>query len=504
MFWADRIAQEVEKRFGKDKPLIIRDEKTVSGRVHVGSMRGVAIHGVVSGALKEAKVENTFKYELNDFDVFDTAPEYLPREFERYIGMLLKDVPSPDPSAKNFAEYCGKEFQQVITEAGWTPEFYWGSALYLSGKMDGVIREALEHAPDIRRIYKEVSGSQKEEAWLPISVVCEKCKKVSTTRAKEFDGALVQYECDCGHAGKVSPFGGNAKLPWKVEWPGKWKVLGVQVEGAGKDHGTKGGARDVGNHISREVFNYEPPFDIPYEFFLVGGKKMSSSKGRGSSAKEIAGLLPPKIFRLALLGKDINQAFNFDPEGDSIPILYDQYDKLAAGYWAGVKDDYARLFEFIHPGRNTPAKTVLPRFSQVAFIVQMPHMNLRGEFPNTDEVELNERAKYAKKWLGAYAPEKYVFKLQNTLPEAARSLTNTQKNALAVLADYIEGEQKLSGEQVHHRLHEIKDEQKILPGELFGAIYLIFLDKSQGPQAGWFLASLPRKFVLKRLREAVM
>src|SRR3990167_3149769 len=175
MFWADRIVQEIESHFAKasrdKKPLLIRDEKTVSGRVHVGSMRGVAIHGVVSQALKEAKVENTFKYELNDFDVFDTAPEYLPREFERYIGMLLKDVPSPDPSAKNFAEYCGKEFQQVITEAGWTPEFYWGSELYLSGKMDGVIREALEHAPDIRRIYKEVSGSQKEEAWLPISVV---------------------------------------------------------------------------------------------------------------------------------------------------------------------------------------------------------------------------------------------------------------------------------------------------------------------------------------------
>src|SRR6185312_6863624 len=149
-------------------------------------------------------------------------------------------------------------------------------------------------------------------------------------------------------------------------WPAKWKVYGVMVEGGGKDHSTKGGSRDVGNHIAREVYRYEPPFDIPYEFFLVGGKKMSSSKGRGSSAKDIAALVPPKILRLALLGKDINQAINFDPEGDTIPVLYDQYDKLAENFWAQTKDDYARLFEFIHPDRKIPQQSALPRFSQVA------------------------------------------------------------------------------------------------------------------------------------------
>lgn len=44
MFWADKIAKEIKKERG-DGPLIIRDEKTMSGRVHIGSMRGVAIHG---------------------------------------------------------------------------------------------------------------------------------------------------------------------------------------------------------------------------------------------------------------------------------------------------------------------------------------------------------------------------------------------------------------------------------------------------------------------------
>ena len=46
MFWADRIAEEILKRFETDisegKPILIRDEKTLSGRVHVGSM---PLHG---------------------------------------------------------------------------------------------------------------------------------------------------------------------------------------------------------------------------------------------------------------------------------------------------------------------------------------------------------------------------------------------------------------------------------------------------------------------------
>jgi lysyl-tRNA synthetase class 1 len=540
MFWADQITDEITKRFvgptRSNKPILIRDEKTVSGRVHIGSMRGVAIHGAVSETLTEKNIPNEFKWEFNDFDVFDDVPSNVSHEkFEPYLGMLLKNVPSPDSSAKSFAEYVANDFKSVILETGFNPTFYWGSELYESGKMDTTIQEALEGAEDIRRIYREVSGSQKQDVWLPLSPICPSCKKLATTEASDFDGKTVMVHCrvnkvpytnGCGFEGRVSPFGGSAKLPWKVEWAAKWKVIRVDVEGGGKDHSTKGGARDVANHISREVFNYEPPFDMPYEFLLVGGKKMSSSKGRGSSAREIADLMPPKILRLALLGKEINQQFNFDPEGDTIPVLYDHYDKLAQQYWAGVKDDYARLFEFIHPEESPekkssaaprlssrgipPADTFLPRFSQIAFIAQMPHLNffqeverLKGSaLTETDQAEAKERAMYAMLWINQYAPEKYVFKLQEELPDATRVLTSDQKTALATLRQFIaKNESMPSGEELHHELHVIKEGQKIAPGDLFGAIYLAFLGKPYGPKAGWFLSVLPKEFVLKRLVE---
>jgi len=60
MYWADKIAGEIKDKY-KEKinlgqPLVIRDEKTMSGRVHVGSLRGVAIHGVISEIFGEQEL----------------------------------------------------------------------------------------------------------------------------------------------------------------------------------------------------------------------------------------------------------------------------------------------------------------------------------------------------------------------------------------------------------------------------------------------------------------
>ena len=76
MFWADRISDEIQNRKGGKSTLIVRDEKTLSGRVHIGSMRGVAIHGLVSETLSELGVSNKYLYELNDFDPFDSNNIY--------------------------------------------------------------------------------------------------------------------------------------------------------------------------------------------------------------------------------------------------------------------------------------------------------------------------------------------------------------------------------------------------------------------------------------------
>ena len=47
----------------------------------------------------------------------------------------------------------------------------------------------------------------------------------------------------CGRSNQ--PVRGAGKLPWKLEWVAKWKVLPVTVEGAGKDHMGAGGSHKV-------------------------------------------------------------------------------------------------------------------------------------------------------------------------------------------------------------------------------------------------------------------
>src|SRR3989338_6942760 len=240
MLWADRIASEIrDTHTPRDgKVFRIRDEKTLSGRVHVGSMRGVAVHGLVAEVLAEYGIANEFRFELNDFDPFDSVPGYLNGgKFTEHLGKPLYAVPSPESGFKNYAEYFGAEFIEVHKKAGFMPDYYRATELYPSGKMDAHIKIALERASDVRRILKEVSGSEKDDSWLPVSVVCEKCGKMMTTRAYDYDGATVGYACDrnpdktesCGHTGRVAQWKGTAKLFWKVDWAAKWVAQGVDI-----------------------------------------------------------------------------------------------------------------------------------------------------------------------------------------------------------------------------------------------------------------------------------
>ncbi len=526
MFWADALSDKIEKAYAKKiaskDALVVRDEKTASGRVHVGSLRGIAVHGIVAEVLKERGVAVKFLYEINDFDPMDGLPVYLDNEkFAQHMGKPLCAVPSPDGKAENYAEYFGQEFESVITNIGFTPEFYRSSTLYKEGKYNKTIRLALEHAATIREIYKRVSGSIRESNWLPLSVICEVCGKIGTTRTTSFDGEKVEYQCEpamvtwakgCGHKGRISPFDGNAKLPWKVEWAAKFVILDVSVEGAGKDHSTKGGAREIADAISREVFKHEPPFDIPYEFFNIAGKKMSSSKGMGVSSREIADLLPKELLRFLLIHKLPNQVIDFAPDGDTIPVLFDNYDRFAEKYYGSVQDDQSRAFYLSNTEdeRKDIHAHYLPRLSIIATLVQMPHLDsflevakLKGSELTDEEIgEVRTRAMYAKKWLDEYAPEDFKLELQTeSVPEKALSISPEQKKALQNVLIYIQSQEKLDGQELHTQLHEIRKGSGLEPKDFFSPIYLAFVGKESGPKLGWFLSVLDRDFLERRLAE---
>ena len=161
--------------------------------------------------------------------------------------------------------------------------------------------------------------------------------------------------------------------------------------------------------------------------------------------------------------------------------------------------------------RKKITERILPRFSEIAFLVQMPHINIKkqieaeegGKLHKADLEELALRKKYAEKWLATYAPEDYKFEIQKELPEAAKSLSSEQKTALGEVSAFLESEKELDGAKLHNKLHEIKKELNIEPRHFFSAIYLSILGKENGPKAGWFLSVLSKDFLIKRFKEVI-
>ena len=534
MFWLDEITEEIMKAYPADKALIARDEKTASGRVHVGSLRGVVIHELIVQALREKGRQAKFYYEINDVDPMDGLPTYLDQEkFKPYMGKPLKDVPAPEgSSAKNFAVHFGEEFVEVINKLGYYPEIVWASELYESGRYNESIEKILGHPDEIRAIYKEVSGSTKPADWFPLQVTCEKCGRVGTTKVTGVEDNQVTYECmpqmvewaeGCGHKGKVSPYDGRGKLPWKVEWAVKWAGMPVDIEGSGKDHNAAGGSHDISAEICEKILEAPVPFNIPYEFFLIGGAKMSASSGLGASAKEVAETLPVEVLRFLLTRAKPNQPIEFNPEGETIPRLYDRYDQAADEYFGpangagGGKEfpDLARAFYFSQYKTREEAEKgevvepkdhFRPRLSRIAFMLQIPHLDLEKEgaalkdsdLTPEDLTELKTREKFAKMWLSKYALPMHKFEIQMETP--AVELTAEQGEFLRAIADLLE-EKDWKGEELHGAIHELKKNSPLEAKQAFQAIYLALLGKDSGPQAGWFLEALEKDFVVKRFRE---
>lgn len=520
LYWADQLIAEI------DAPeIVLNDSKTYSGSAHVGSLRGPVIHDVLYRAAHDVGRNARFLYGSDDYDALDAVPPSLARElYEPYLGRPLCNIPAPDGSERSYAEYFYDEFMAVQHILGIFPEPYRMSDLYRSGRMNGVIRKVLENAAEVRKIYLEVSNSERSADWLPFNTICENCGRIAMTRVYRFDGEKVYYRCEpdamdyaqgCGHEGAVSPFDGNGKLPWKLEWATRWEVLGVNVEGAGMDHSVDGGSRDVAEAIYRRVLHREPPVNVPYEFFLLDGGKMSSSKGIGFSAHEVSKALPPELLRYILVRTRPRTSINFRLEGNAVPRLFDEYDAAYDQYFRDSDDPEVgwsrRLFELaqIDSGIRLEPR-YRPRFMHVVTVVQIPNLHAMDHFtahkgaPLTPEEtsDVQNRIDYARVWLDSFAPESAIFEVQDRLPAGANDLDDSQRVFLETLLDWYRTQSEPDGEVIHKGIYDIATGMDLKPGQAFQVIYQIFLGRTSGPRAGDLLAGLGQAFVLKRLQQA--
>jgi lysyl-tRNA synthetase class 1 len=506
--------QDLTEHFKDEKGEIwVDDMATPSGVPHVGTFRGAIIHDVASKALRKSGLKTKYTFFSNDYDPMDGMPSYLDKKvYEEHMGKPFFKIPAPDGKG-SLGEYFIKDLYEMMTGLGCNFTPMKDSDGYQSGRYDEVIRTALDKAADIRKIYKDISGSDKGDDWIPFTPICEKCGKIGTTRSYDWDGKEVSYRCEenmvewakgCGYEGKVSPFGGTGKLPWKIEWPAKFAALGIKVEGEGKDHSSAGGSRDLANALCEKIFKVEPPYDLPYEFIIFKGKKMSKSKGVGISARDVFESLPPELIRF-ILTRNINRVVDLDLDGMVIPSLYDEYDRAHQAHLGQIDfPDLATVYELsqIKSAYNNGYKM---KFSKVAHAIQIPGADIqkiaeqeKGEKLTESELdELKERIKFANIWLNKFAPENFKFQISSSMPKI--TLTEAQKKIIDTLKDKFAAKDKWTGEELQAQIFALKDELGAQPKDIFSAIYTIFIGKDSGPQAGFLLASLERDFVLNRL-----
>ena len=519
MFWTEEVAA----RAGAGAQ-IVNDSKTPSGRVHVGALRGVLIHDAIFRTLREKGIAAKYLFGVDDYDPVDEIPKGEDAHFGQYIGRPLCNTPAPGGAPGDMAEYYMSEFWQVFEDLGVEVERYRMRDIYRRGDFNQEIDTILRNADKVRVVYKEVSNSIRPDHWFPFQVICENCQRIATTEVYDYDGKEVSYRCltskvvntkenlgrGCGHEGKVSPFDGRGKLPWKLEWVAKWVQFPVTIEGAGKDHSTKGGSRDVSEACLRAIYAKEPPLRVPYEFFLVGGKKMSSSKGIGASARAMANLLPPEVLRFLMMRTKPNSPVNFDTQEEGIVKLFNEFDRAHQRFHGGqATPDEAtnyRLAVGADVENYRPAN-----FQLVSALVQMPHLDPVKELEkrmgpplsDADRRHLEARIQSAREWVENFAAEDEKTRIQDTLPTRAEELTQTQRAFLHALAEVLP-DTPWEDDALQTKIFDVARMTPVEQPLAFKSLYRVLLDKTAGPKAGNLLAFLDRDFVIRRCREVAL
>ncbi len=493
--WADVIAEDVLRR---GKKHTVASGITPSGAIHIGNMREVVTADAIYRALADKGADVRLIYIADTYDPLRKVYPFLPKDYEAHVGKPLSGIPCPCGSHKSYAEHFLLPFIEALHTLGIKPTVYRADELYKQGKYVDAIKKALLSREAIARILTEVSGRELEPDWSPFNPICNECGRLSTTKVTGFDieNETVDYACKCGSCGTVSMKGGG-KLTWRVDWPARWPIFGTTVEPFGKDHATAGGSYDTGKRISREVYDYEPPHPIVYEWIMLKGKgAMHSSTGLAISINDMLEIVPPEVLRYLIIRQKPEKHIEFDP-GLALLNLIDEYDR--------VEGD-ERAYQLSQTEASKPTK--IP-FRHMVTAVQIADdrgfdylLTVLGRtgYDTSDIEAIRQRANNARNWLLNYAPAFVKFKVQETLPPQVKSFTKEEKLALSILADELL--QGMSGQEIHDNMYKVAAECGIDGKKVFEAVYTALLGLKSGPRAGHFLESLDRDFVVRRFKEA--
>jgi len=510
-FWLDHVVDEIIEQH-PDGELLVSSGISPSASYHIGHFREVLMADGLAWGLKQRGRTVRHIHFVDNFDPLRKRYSFLPEEYEQYVGWPICLIPAPDGSDKSYATYFSEEFQARAREMGIEMEVVYSyEDQYQNGKMVPMIEAAVAKGKEIREIFKRVANRDLPEDWMPIQILSDnKSFNEWRFRSIDTDKKVIGYVDEQGREGEVSYTDGRVKLNWRLDWPARWALWGVDVEPYGKEHSTKGGSYDTGAEFVRTVFDAEPPFPLPYDTvnLLGDNKKMSSSIGNLITPGQALEIMPPEILRYFVFRNLPKKVVYFD-SGLGLYNVIDEFSKAEEAVLADQPHQFAGAYQVASAITSERTITSIP-FNHLVNVYQAARgnhdeivsiLNRTGyEKVVSEQADTLEREiPYVANWLEKYAPDSVKFQVQDTLPQV--ELSELQQKFASTLAELLEQAGELDGQKMHETIYEAKEQAGIQPGDAFKAIYLLLLNKESGPKAGWFLSSLDKAWLITRLKQ---
>ncbi len=511
MHWADVVAKELTS---------VKDEHLISagisptGFIHVGSLREAVTAEAVRKALADQGADVRMIYLIDSYDPLRRRYDFLPDRFEDEVGRPISDIPCPYGCHDTYAGHFIKPFMDSMGDLGIDCEIFWTHELYRRGEFADAIDASFQRHDRVLEILSTVTGRSMPEGFYPFSPLCPTCGRFSNGEVLGYEYPLVSYRCGCGEEGEADIRKGEGKLSWRLEWPAKWAIFGVSCEPFGKDHAAAGGSYDSGVRLVREVFDAEPPLPIPYEFIQLKGKgQMHKSTGSAVSGVDALRMTPASVFSYTITRVNPERHIDYDSELGILDMV-DEYDRIERLYYEGgatdKEEDLVRAYELSQPHGPRDEMPMQIPYRHLVNVVQISKdfddilETLRrtedlGGISVNELKTLEERVECVRYWLNAFAPEKVKYSIAEEMPDVA--VSEEEAAFLSRLREELQG-CEWAGDAIHDTVYETAKESGLGAKKGFQALYRIFIERRNGPRMGYFLATLDRDFVLRRIAEA--
>lgn len=510
MHWSEEIATKIISRNPDKEEYVCAAGISPSGSIHIGNFRDIATSYFVCRALRKMGKKARLLFSWDEFDRLRKIPvnvAAVDKEMEQFIGKPYADVKDPFGCCESYAKHFEKEFERSLARFGIDVDFRFQAKEYRSGRYVEHIISSIKKRGEIFDILAsfrtQESTAEEREAYYPVSIYCPVCgRDEPVIKSVSEDCTKAHYLCTCGQEGDfdfLTDF--NCKLAWKIDWPMRWMVEGVDFEPGGKDHAAPTGSYQTSRVISEKIFGYQAPLFHGYEFIGIKGStgKMSGSTGLNLTPDTMLQIYQPEVILWLYSKTDPNKAFDFCFD-DEILRQYFEFDKMYTQYLEGTGNDYLNSIMYnVTVGDRVVATVPMAQLVSFGSIVDFNPKMLETVFEKMGtpykQEQFAERMRLARFWLEQCSPESVNHLLQSRNWGYYDSMTTEEQRETALLREFLL-KQDYTLDELNNFLYavpgmvygELDDKaRKAAQGRFFKNVYQLILGQEKGPRLYLFL-----------------